>query len=154
VGGEACHIIQRPCEPPLSLFFQNNHVVRQVSSGGTISTVAGIATAGYSGEGLPALSSKLSSPTSICPYNGGYAIVSRGVCRIMGLWPNATLSTIAGSGTCGLAGDGGLATLALIAPNWGVVAADPAGPGGGLVFGDQVRGGSAKACCLKSFNWS
>jgi hypothetical protein len=94
-------------------------------------------TSGYSGEGLPALSSRLSAPTAIAAYGGGYLINSRLACRIMMLWPNATMTTAAGTGTCGLAGDGGLATTAQVNSGWGALSADPAGPGGGWVFADQ-----------------
>ena len=117
---------------------QNNHVVRQIFANGTIVTIAGVPmSSGYSGEGLPALASKLSSPVSMAPYQGGYVIVCRGTYRIMQLWPNATLVTAAGNGSSGTAGDGGPATLAKIFPQWGVIAADPTGPGGGFVWCEQ-----------------
>ena len=117
---------------------QGNHVIRQVFPNGTIATLAGSpGSAGYSGEWQPALASKLSSPTAIAAVPGGYAIACRGSCRITMLWANSTMSTLAGTGSCALSGDGGMATLAALNPGWGVVAADPAGPGGGLVFADQ-----------------
>ena len=102
-------------------------------------TVAGSAgVSGYAGEGLPALSSLLSNPVSITAYAGGFVITNRGTCR-MSLLANGTLSTIVGTGTCGLTGDGGPATLATISPGWGIAAADPAGPGGGLVFAENAN---------------
>lgn len=138
---------------------QNNHVVRQIFANGTIATIAGVPmSSGYSGEGLPALASKLSSPVSMAPYQGGYVIVCRGTFRIMQLWPNATLVTAAGNGSSGTGGDGGAATMAKIFPQWGVITADPAGSGGGFVWCEQgvwrvinqhfgARSSHSRACC-------
>ena len=41
------------------------------------------------------------------------------------LWPNGTSTTAAGTGTCGLSGTGGLATMAAINPGWASLSADP-----------------------------
>lgn len=109
----------------------------------TIAVAAGIVGAcGYSGEGLPALSSKLCAPTAVGAYGGGFLITNRGGCRVMMLWPNQTLTTAAGNGACSLTGDGGLATVASLYPGYGALVVDPAGPGGGWVIADQVRMGS------------
>lgn len=117
---------------------QGNHVIRQVFANASIATIAGMAgLAGFSGEGLPALASRLSSPTGITAVPGGYAIACRGSFRIAMLWSNSTITTLAGTGSCSLVGDGGLAVLVAINPSYGGVAADPAGPGGGIVFADQ-----------------
>lgn len=157
---------------------QGNHVIRRVSASGIISTIgtlvsaspsaastlnhlrfprvsdaAGIPrSAGYSGEGLPALASLLSSPVSMAPYRGGYVIVNRGTFRIVQLWPNGTLTTAAGIGTSGLSGDGGPATAAAIFPQWGVVAADPAGPGGGFVWCEQGAYVEQGGCASQSWH--
>ena len=120
---------------------QSFHTVKRVFGNGTLLTVAGVSgSAGYSGEGLPARSSLLGGPTAVAMYNGGILINCRTSCRIMLLSANgATLSTAAGTGTCTLSGDGGQATSAAVNGGWGAIAADPAGPGGGWVFADQVR---------------
>lgn len=99
-------------------------------------TVAGVPGAsGYSGEGVAATVSLLSFPVSITAYGGGYVITNRGSCRLTML-ANNTLSTFAGTGSCGMSGDGAAATLSTINPAWGLAVADPLGPGGGLVFAD------------------
>jgi len=116
---------------------QTNHVIRYVAASGTITTIAGVASsAGYSGEGLAATSSRLSSPVSIAPYGGGYVVVNRGSCRLTMLWANLTMSTFAGNGSCGLSGDGGAATLAAVNPGYGLGIADT-GPVGGFVWAEN-----------------
>ena len=116
---------------------QSNHAIRFVASTGTITTIAGVpASAGYSGEGLAATSSKLSSPVSIAPYRGGYVIINRGSCRLTMLWANLTMSTLAGTGTCGLSGDSGPATAANVNPGYGLGMAD-SGPVGGFVWAEN-----------------
>ena len=116
---------------------QSNHAIRFVASTGTITTIAGVpASAGYSGEGLAATSSKLSSPVSIAPYGGGYVIINRGSCRLTMLWANLTMSSFAGTGTCGLSGDSGPATAANVNPGYGLGMAD-SGPVGGFVWAEN-----------------
>ena len=115
---------------------QSNHVIRFIAATGAITTVAGVAaTAGYSGEGLAATSSRLSSPVSISPYGGGYVIINRVSCRLTMLWQNLTTTTFAGTGVCGLSGDNGPATLAATNPGYGLGVADT-GPVGGFVWAD------------------
>jgi len=115
---------------------QTNHVIRFVAVTGAITTVAGVAlTAGYSGEGLPATSSRLSSPVSISPYGGGYVIINQGSCRLTTLWPNFTMTTFCGNGVCGSTGDGGPAVLASVNPGYGLGMAD-SGPWGSRVGGE------------------
>lgn len=114
-------------------------MLRRVLANGTLTTVAGIpGTSGVSDDGLPALASRLALPVSVAAYLGGFVIVNAGSCRIAMLWPNATLTRLAGSGVggCGFAGDGGPAVLALLNPLTGAIAADPWGPGG-VVFADS-----------------
>lgn len=130
-----CSLVNLEC--PFSRFLRV-----QVYANGTIATIAGVAGRSfYAGEGLSARSANLSLPTAVTPYLGGFAINCRGTNRIMMLWPNATLTTLAGSGlslSCAsLAGDSGPATAASLCTQWGTLAADPAGLGGGLVFADQ-----------------
>src|SRR5690348_13357990 len=52
-----------------------NHVIRLVSSNGTITTVAGNGTAGFSGDGGPATQAQLNSPVSVSSTgDGGFLI--------------------------------------------------------------------------------
>ena len=124
---------------PDSAADSTDHVVKRVLANGTLITVAGVsATSGYSGESLPARSSLLANPQAVAPLasSNGYLISCRLTNRIM-LLANGVLTTVAGTGTAGLSGDGGLATSAAINPSFGGVAADPSGAGGGFVWSDQ-----------------
>ena len=143
VRGTVVHVgIRAAASDPLassSQADQTMHVLRRVLANGTMTTLAGVpGSAGYSGEFLSARASLLSSPAAVAPYVGGYLVSNRGTCRISMVWPNGTLSTVAGTGSCGaLSGDGGLALNASVRPNWGMLAPDPSGSGGGFVWSDQ-----------------
>ncbi len=90
-----------------------NSRVRRVSPGGTITTVAGTAGAGYSGDGGPATAAQLSSPRAAVPTpDGGILIADTGNDTVRRVAPDGTISTVAGTGTSGLSGDGGPATAA------------------------------------------
>ena len=91
-----------------------NHRVRVIFSNGTIATVAGNGTPGYSGDGGPATAATLNHPwvvradASVPPrlfindFTNG---------RIRFMWPNGTIGTLAGNGdVSGSIGDGGDAT--------------------------------------------
>jgi hypothetical protein len=87
--------------------------VRRVAADGTIATVAGSAEAGFSGDGGPAVSARLSSPHSVVPLRGGGLLIAdTGNARIRRVWPDGTITTIAGTGTPGFSGDGGAAAAA------------------------------------------
>ncbi len=93
----------------------SNHRVRHVDAlTGTITTVAGTGTAGYSGEGVAA-SAQLSYPTDVAldPATGALFVAEHtGSCRVRKIL-GGTISTVAGNGTCSAeAGDGGVATSA------------------------------------------
>jgi sugar lactone lactonase YvrE len=92
----------------------NNRVRRVDRSSGTISTVAGIGTAGFSGDGGLAIAAQISEPA-------GVAVDAAGILYIADLGNNrvrrvdrssGTITTVAGTGTAGFSGDGGLATEA------------------------------------------
>ena len=124
-----------------------DHVVKRVLANGTLVTLAGVsASSGYSGEGLPARQSLIANPQAVASFGsaGSYLISCRATNRIMWL-TNGVLTTVAGTGTAGLSGDGGPATSANINPSFGGVAADAAGSGGGFVFSDQ--GALRSYCC-------
>jgi uncharacterized protein (TIGR03437 family) len=87
--------------------------VRKIASNGTISTIAGIGTAGFSGDGGPASSAQLNVPAGIAVDSGGNVYVAdyqnQRVRKISG---GGTIATVAGSGVAGFSGDGGPATQA------------------------------------------
>ncbi len=98
-----------------------NNRVRLVSLGGTITTVAGTGTAGSSGDGGPATQAALNGPVGIAvTADGGFLISERLNHRLRRVSPDGTITTVAGTGTAGFGGDGGLATLAMLDTPFGV----------------------------------
>ena len=92
-----------------------NNVIRAIDSTGTINTIAGNNTPGYSGDGGPAVSAQLSRPAglAISPMGLFVADSRNHVVRIIDTLGN--INTYAGTGmTPGYAGDGGPASSALL----------------------------------------
>jgi trimeric autotransporter adhesin len=99
-----------------------NNVIRHVNgSTHKITTVAGDGTGGYSGDGGPATKAELSFPNDVVvDALGDLYIVDTGNNRVRRvLKSNQIISTIAGNGTQGFSGDGGLATKAEISDSSG-----------------------------------
>lgn len=91
----------------------NSHVIRKVSASGVISTVAGVGTFGYSGDGGPATSARLWFPNSIALDTEGNLYILEYVNSVVRkVNKEGIISTIAGNGTNGYSGDGGPAILA------------------------------------------
>ena len=106
----------------------NNHRIRKVSADGTISTVAGTGVSGFSGDDGSATAAQLDFPYSVAVDSAGNLFISdfsnnriRKITQATGV-----ISTVAGSGTCGFSGDGGLATAAQLCDPFNVVV-DPTG---------------------------
>jgi sugar lactone lactonase YvrE len=105
-----------------------NEVVRKVTTGGTISTVAGMAhTAAYAGDGGAATSASLNKPTGVALDAAGnlYIADSFNHCIRM-VATSGTITTVAGNSFSGSEGDGGPATSASLNTPQGV-AVDGAG---------------------------
>jgi sugar lactone lactonase YvrE len=101
-----------------------NHRVRKVTTSGTISTVAGNGTSGFSGDGGPATSASVGASDVAVDAAGTLFILD--YMRVRQVTPAGTISTVAGTGTFGFSGDGGPANSAQLgAPQ--AVAADAAG---------------------------
>ena len=104
-----------------------NARIRAVSQG-VITTLAGTGQKTFGGDGgVPALASFRSATALALDNSGGLLIAdsSDGRVRRVGISPGGLVSTVAGSGVEGFAGDGGLATAAeLDSPTGLVVAAD------------------------------
>ena len=98
---------------------RSNHRVREVSSTGTITTVAGTGTAGTSGDGLAATAAQLNLPTSIALLGGGFVVSEQGSSLVRRVSGGGVISTLAGS-TEGFSGDGGPATAAQLDHPFGV----------------------------------
>jgi hypothetical protein len=100
-----------------------NHRIRKVSvATGTITTIAGTGTNGYTGDGGPATAATLSYPVSICRDLWGnllWAEYGNNVVRKLNL-TTGVISTIAGTGVNGYSGDNGPATAAKLGQPNGV----------------------------------
>jgi trimeric autotransporter adhesin len=98
-----------------SLFISDfgNHNIRKVNTSGIINAFAGNGTGGYSGDGGQAIFAELKQPTGITfDGAGNLYIADYGNKRIRKVTTAGVIITIAGNGTSGYAGDGGLATSA------------------------------------------
>jgi sugar lactone lactonase YvrE len=91
----------------------SNNRIRRVDTNGIIRTVAGNGTAGYSGDGGAATNAQLSGPGSVAWGAAGNLYIADGANqRIRMVDANGIITTVAGNGTVGYAGDGGAATNA------------------------------------------
>lgn len=97
----------------------SNSRVRKVDSSGTITTVAGDGSASFSGDNGPALNAGIAA-ASVAVDGKGNLFIS-GNNRIRRVDPSGTITTVAGNGTGGFAGDGGPATLAELNFPYGIV---------------------------------
>ena len=104
-----------------------NHTIRKIAANGVITTVAGSGIAGYSGDGGPAAGAQLNTPLGMAMDIAGNLYVAD--ChnqRIRKISSGGAITTVAGNGSMGYAGDGGPALGAKLACPHGV-AIDPAG---------------------------
>ncbi|MEA2466972.1 MAG: hypothetical protein QOJ57_1098 [Thermoleophilaceae bacterium] len=98
-----------------------NQRVRKVAPDGTITTVAGTGTAGFSGDGGPATAAQLNAPVRVAvAADGSYLIADRSNHRVRRVAADGTITTVAGTGTAGFSGDGGPATAAALNNPFGV----------------------------------
>lgn len=112
-----------------------NHRVVRIGADGVETTVAGNGTQGYSGDGGPATSAELDHPYDVAVDTAGNLYIADYFnARIRKVDADGVISTVAGNGTGGTAGDGGPATDAtIVAPNITVDAA------GNLYFADALH---------------
>jgi len=101
---------------------QFNLRIRKVALDGTITTIAGNGSPGYTGDGGPALAASLNFPGAITVDAGGNIyfnddqnFVTRRVST------GGIITTVAGNGKAGFSGDGGPATSASLSGNFGLV---------------------------------
>ena len=99
-----------------------NHLMRKVTAGGVITTVAGNGAQGFAGDNGPATAAELDSPAGVALDAAGDLYIAdshnqrvREVAAATG-----TITTIAGTGVAGYSGDGGAATAArlICLPRW------------------------------------
>jgi len=90
-----------------------NHSIREVTVGGTISTIAGNGTPGYSGNGGQATEAQLHSPDGVALDSvGNVYIADTGNQQVRVVAKNGVIAALAGVGAGGYAGDGASATAA------------------------------------------
>jgi hypothetical protein len=89
-----------------------NQVVRKVSAGGTITTVAGTGVAGFGGDGASATQAYLDTPTGVAVDSSGNLYIADSHNHRIRKIAGGIITTIAGTGTAGFSGDGGAATSA------------------------------------------
>ncbi|MEO8097791.1 MAG: hypothetical protein ABI811_08830 [Acidobacteriota bacterium] len=89
------------------------HIVRRISTSGIITTIAGTATAGFTGDGGLARNARLDSPSGVAvDFAGNYYISDQNNHRIRRVTSDGLIRTYAGTGQQGISGDGGLAANA------------------------------------------
>jgi uncharacterized protein (TIGR03437 family) len=104
-----------------------NARVRKVNTAGVISTIAGNGQAGLPTNGAAAVSSSLSAPWGVkVDANGNVFISDPPNIRVFEVSASGTITTLAGTGTAGFAGDGGPPASALLENPTGL-AVDAAG---------------------------
>ena len=102
--------------PAGDLYFDDSNAYRTVDPSGTIHPFAGTGTAGFSGDGGPAVSATLGEEVLgvAADTNGSVYLGDQGNHRIRKVDPTGIITTIAGTGVAGSAGDGGPATAATV----------------------------------------
>ena len=99
---------------------RDNSRIRKITTAGVISTVAGVGTAGFSGDGGAATSAELNNPVGVAVDSTGNIYIADALNRRIRKVAASTgvITTIAGTGASGSTGDGGQATAAtFIRPN-------------------------------------
>jgi len=119
-----------------NLYIAETSRIRRVDTAGIITTVAGGALPGFSGDGGPATRAQLFLPAGVTvDASGNIYIADVGNRRIRKVTADGIISTVAGNGTKGFSGDGGPATSAQIDP-FGAHQGLAADGAGNLYFAD------------------
>jgi sugar lactone lactonase YvrE len=98
-----------------------NNRVRKVDTSGLITSVAGTANQGFSGDGGAAVNASLKWPSGVAvDAAGNLFLADSGNNRVRKVDTNGLITTLAGNGGSGCSGDGGAATNAELDQPWGV----------------------------------
>ena len=112
---------------------QAMHIVECVSPAGQITVVAGNGNPGFSGDGASATAASLNTPTGVAVDSSGALYIADNANNRIRKVVNGVITTFAGNGIAGFAGDGGPASGAQIAYPFGL-AVDTSG---NLYFADN-----------------
>ncbi len=86
---------------------QGNHCIRRIDAEGYITTVAGTGVAGFSGDNGPASNAQLNNPTGVTADTyGNIYIADSGNGRVRKIDPSGTITTIMGTGSWCMDGNG------------------------------------------------
>jgi len=107
--------------------------VRRVSPTGIITTVAGNGTRGFSGDGGPATAAEIFDPNGLAGLPDGGFLIADGDYVVRRVFPDGTITTVAGTGVPGFSGDGGPATAAQLNVPYSVAVT----PDGGFLIADS-----------------
>ena len=102
-----------------------NSMIREVTPGGTITTVAGTINSGYSGDGGSATQATLSNPADVAVDSSGNLYIADTANCVIRKVSGGIITTVAGTNaSCGFyftsSGDGGPATSAQLNLPWGI----------------------------------
>jgi sugar lactone lactonase YvrE len=118
----------------MSDFWAN--VVIRVDRSGHVTHVAGTGTVGFAGDGGPATRAELDFPTGLALTSGGALYITDSFNnRIRKVSRAGVITTVAGTGRAGFAGDGGPALKARLNAPSGIAL----GPDGSLYIADQAN---------------
>jgi glucose/arabinose dehydrogenase len=108
--------------------------VRRVGADGRVTSVAGTGVAGSSGDGGAATNAQLNLVHGVASLpDGSLVLADTGNNRLRKVSPTGVITTVAGTGRFGFAGDGGLATAAELAAPRGIASL----PDGSVLFPDS-----------------
>ncbi len=94
----------------------SNHRVRRIGVDGIITTIAGTGSGAFGGDGGPAAQAQLSAPAGLAmDANGNLYVADSGNHRVRKIDSTGVITTVAGTGEKGFAGDGGPAVNAQLA---------------------------------------
>ena len=115
----------------------NNHVIRKIDTNGIISTIVGNGIQGYSGDGDLAINAQINFPRIVVFDNYDNFYFSESSSHVIRKVDNTgVITTVAGNGTSGYSGDGGIATNAELKAPFGMIL-DSKDAGGNLIFSDN-----------------
>ncbi len=114
-------------DPNGNIFFADgNTILRLDAATNQLTLAAGNGTAGYSGDNGPATSAQLRNPYGLAIDSAGNLYIGSSSDNVIRKVSAGIITTIAGNGTAGAAGDNGPATAAQLNAPYGI-AVDPAG---------------------------